>query len=206
MSELKQFAEIMESMKAYIDHVEKEAYQKGFETGQHEATTLEYQQGLNDAWGFASHLAYVSDSVTDSIYISANGGKGLLVAFGMTYEEAKKTYDEHFDKKRKADERIMFGDGLVTKTEGLRGIALSNEVNGSVYVWREDCVAYEASVDEWKKTGKTYSQLAELLEAMKGKQRGCSTCKYSDGSDVSKCSDCCLSKGYNKWELKEGAE
>ena len=33
-----------------------EAYHKGFEAGQHEATTLEYQQGLDDAWEAANWL------------------------------------------------------------------------------------------------------------------------------------------------------
>ena len=33
-----------------------EAYHKGFEVGQHEATTLEYQQGLDDAWEAAKKI------------------------------------------------------------------------------------------------------------------------------------------------------
>ncbi len=56
----------------------------------------------------------------------------------------------------------------MTKRGDMKGVALSNEVNGSVYVWREDCVAYEANVKEWKKTGETYPELVDLLKKMKG--------------------------------------
>lgn len=35
------------------------AYQKGYEAGQHEATTLEYQQGLDDAWEMAKRIVLI---------------------------------------------------------------------------------------------------------------------------------------------------
>lgn len=69
-----------------------------------------YQKRLNDAWSFAEHLAYISDDVTNSVYMSMNGGKGLLVAFGMSYEDAKKQYDEYFKKKKEEQESITAED------------------------------------------------------------------------------------------------
>ena len=57
-----------------------------------------------------------------------------------------------------------------------------------------------------KKTGRHFSQVAELLKVMKGEQRNCSTCKYDDGKGVPQCTGCFSSKGYNMWEPKEGAE
>lgn len=145
------------------------AYQKGYEVGQHEATTLEYQQGLDDAWGFASHLAYVSDSVTNSIYISANGGKGLLVAFGMTYEEAKKQYDEYFDKKQKADE-IKVGDEVEWGGEKIIVIQTFTpnlqkpQLHG---IGSNGCVYYAILIEDVKKTGRHFPQVVELIKAMK---------------------------------------
>lgn len=144
-----------------------EAYHKGFEVGSHEATTLEYQQGLNDAWECAKYLfSEMSNTEINLVFPHEwnNGGfKALMALHPQDAIDRIKAYEEQ----QKADKRIMFGDGLVTKHGGVNGIALSNEVNRCVYVWREDCVAYEASVDEWKKTGKTYPQVAELHEAMK---------------------------------------
>lgn len=42
------YTAIMRSMKCDIDYIAEEAYQKGYDAGQHEATTLEYQQGLEE--------------------------------------------------------------------------------------------------------------------------------------------------------------
>jgi len=152
-----------------LDKELEEAYQKGFEVGQHEATTLEYQRGLDDAWGFASHLAYVSDSVTNSIYISANGGKGLLVAFGMTYEEAKKQYDEYFDKKQKADAEIKVGDEVTPKSNDSNwlGVVVGVDDTNAMVMTRDGYTAmYRLEI--LKKTDKHFTQVAELLKAMKG--------------------------------------
>ena len=171
-----------------------EAYHKGFEAGSHEATTLEYQQGLEEGKKQAKAQAHLDVCHDIERVARANYQKGLNDAWGtiikialIPYAERSEIFDGQQDilsivqkfspsevtaklseyEQQKADKRIMFGDGLVTKHGGVNGIALSNEVNRCVYVWREDCVAYEYSVDEWKKTGKTYPQVAELLEAMK---------------------------------------
>lgn len=93
------------------------AYQKGYQDATVKISSDEqaiaekaYQKGLNDAWSFAEHLAYISDDVTNSVYMSMNGGKGLLVAFGMSYEDAKKQYDEYFKKKKEEQESITAED------------------------------------------------------------------------------------------------
>ena len=155
-----------------IDKALDEAYQKGFEVGQHEATTLEYQRGLDDAWGFASHLAYVSDSVTNSIYISANGGKGLLVAFGMTYEEAKKQYDEYFDKKQKADAEIKVGDEVIPIDAIRRPFVVVSTENNVIHGFEltDGYTPRGCHRDEtrWEKTGRHFKQAEELVKAMKG--------------------------------------
>ena len=100
-----------------LEQVRKEAYDKGYDDATEEIGSDEqaiadkaYQKGLNDAWSFAEHLAYISDDVTNSVYMSMNGGKGLLVAFGMSYEDAKKQYDEYFKKKKEEQESITTED------------------------------------------------------------------------------------------------
>ena len=58
----------------------------------------------NEVWEFAGHLINVSPSVTEDIYWSMNGGKGIEVAVEMSYQEAKAKYDAW--KKEKEDETI----------------------------------------------------------------------------------------------------
>lgn len=155
---------IKSSLKADRQKAIEETYQKGFEAGQHEATTLEYQQGLNDAWECMKAIAFLNKPRDMRDFFGCSTLGDVLIDYTASEAiEKLKAYEEQ----QKADERIMLGDGLVTKHGGVNGIALSNEVNRCVYVWREDCVAYAAGVDEWKKTGKTYPQVAELHEAMK---------------------------------------
>lgn len=43
------------------DQVEQEAYQRGYDAGSHEATSLEYQQGLDDAWDAARYIEKIRE-------------------------------------------------------------------------------------------------------------------------------------------------
>lgn len=166
------YEQVMGRMRMDIDYIAEEAYQKGFEVGQHEATTLEYQQGLDDAWECARRIALVKID-KDCPYFTVTELKKI---FGCsTVQSVFDTYSaseaieklKAHEEQQEQNRRIMFGDKLLTKKDHLGGVALSNEVNGSVYVWREDCVAYESSPQEWRKTGENIPQVAELLKAMK---------------------------------------
>ena len=142
----------------------EEAYKKGFEAGSHEATTQEYQQGLDDAWKAIEKLARTTYAQRTEIFDGLQDTLSIVQKFSPSEAiEKLKAHEEQQEQNR----RIMFGDKLLTKKDHLGGVALSNEVNGSVYVWREDCVAYESSPQEWRKTGENIPQVAELLKAMK---------------------------------------
>ena len=110
------------------DRVAKQAYQKGLENAWECARRLVWETSLNEA----EHMGFIAKEESAEIL------RDYTVTAAM---KAVELYDE------KQNKCIMFGDGLVTKHGGVNGIALSNEVNRCVYVWREDCVAYEASVD-----------------------------------------------------------
>lgn len=143
-----------------------EAYQRGFDDA-HKISVEEcrnkYEQGLNDAWSFAEHLAYVSDDITDSVYISMNGGKGLLVAFGMPYEEAKKMYDEYFERKKKAEEEFQVGDEVESE-DGETAYVLNPDYDGTLILSVEKYTCPQRqSKTKWKKTGFRNENIAELL-------------------------------------------
>ena len=57
----------------------------------------------------------------------------------------------------------------------------------------------EVKYRNMKKTGRHFPQVAELLEAMKGEQRNCSTCKHDNDGLGKICRRCA---GYEKWEPK----
>lgn len=78
-----------------------EAYQKGFEAGQHEATTLEYQQGLADAWEAARKIDDMSGNERHVCFGIAGA------AFKFTASEAIAKLREY--EQQKADE-IKVGD------------------------------------------------------------------------------------------------
>ena len=124
-----------------------------------------YQKGLDDAWKAANWLFNNNSVVADVFGLSDDQSiECVFLEYSPSDAIAKiKAYEEQQEQNR----RIMFGDKLLTKKDHLGGVALSNEVNGSVYVWREDCVAYESSPQEWRKTGENIPQVAELLKAMK---------------------------------------
>ena len=169
-----------------------------------------YQRGLDDAWEATKKIALMDTETSENV----TGYFGLFrIMENLTPMQAiakLKAYEEQ----KKADAEIEVGDE-VRNTLGLMGNAvgfvigttIEGDYNVSRYIdgkiktgtWRkENCV----------KTGKHSDAVVQLLSEMKGEQRICSTCKYSDGSDVPKCSDCFFSfpKGYNMWEPKEGAE
>ena len=222
-----------------LDKELEEAYQKGFEAGQHEATTLEYQQGLeegkkqaraqahldvchdiervahgnyqkglDDAWECAKKLfSEMSDTEINLVFPQEwnNGGfKALMALDPKDAIDRIKAYEEQ----QKAD-KIAVGDEVRSNNaiSDHSGIVLALSPGGnSAKVLENDGHMMWVAVNVLTKTGRRFNFLTALLEAMKGEQRICSTCKYSDGSDVSKCSDCFYTKGYNKWQPKEGAE
>jgi len=122
-----------------------------------------YQRGLKDAWTFAEHLVYISDDVTNSVYQSMNGGKGLLVAFGMPYEDAKKMYDEYFERKKKAEKEFQVGDE-VENEDGETAYVLNPDYDGELILSVEKYTCPQRqSKTEWKKTGFRNENIAKLL-------------------------------------------
>lgn len=192
-----------------------EAYQSGFEAGSHEATTLEYQQGLDDAWEMAKRIALVKIDKNCPYFTVAE----LKKIFGCsTYQSVFDTYSapEAIEKvkaheQQKADAEIVAGDEVKNTLELMNNAVgyfiepTNNEyyrvlryVNGKIDIvaWnKENCV----------KTGKHSDAVVQLLAEMKGKQRNCSTCKHLCVNSI-ECAECYSSKGYNRWEPKEGVE
>lgn len=186
-----------------IEQALTEAYRKGFEAGQHEATTLEYHQGLDDAWGIIIKIASIPYAERSEIFDGQQDILSIVQKFSPSEVTAKLREYE----RQKADE-IKVGDevrntlGLMDNAVGyVIGTTIEGDYNVSRYIdgkiktgtWRrENCV----------KTGKHSDAVVQLLAEMKGEQRNCSTCKHQLVNSI-ECVDC---RGFGKWEPKEGTE
>jgi hypothetical protein len=79
-------------------------------------------KGLQEAWEFANHLYSVGKDVTESIYMSMNGGKGIGVALEMPYADAIKEYEEWQDKAQTRE--IKSGDIVFNRNNKRNALVL----------------------------------------------------------------------------------
>ena len=123
---------------------------------------MNYNEGAEDAWEFASMLMNMHPDVAEDIYWSMNGGKGIGVAAEMTYSEAKAKYEAWKKKK----EEIHVGDEV--KYRGDNCVV--------VYVGADE--VYHLSDKHWSrcvvqgrqfltKTGRHFEEVEKLLERMR---------------------------------------
>ena len=147
-----------------------EAYQKGFEAGQHEATTLEYQQGLNDAWGTIIKIALIPYAERSETFDGQQDILSIMQKFSPSEVTAKlREYEQ-----QKADDEIKVGDevrntlGLMDNAVGyFIGTTIEGDYNVLRYIdgkiktgtWRrENCV----------KTGKHSYAVERMVAVLNG--------------------------------------
>lgn len=189
----------------------EEAYQKGFEAGSYEATTLEYQQGLNDAWECAKRIVLTKTN-ENSPYFTVDE---LIEIFGYcTSQNVLCTYSaseaiekvKAYEEQQKADAEIKVGDiitdgkinCLVIDITDKSYVALQGTDFEPVYIGKDYIKSYHNLHDS-----KDMRKIAEeISKAMKGEQRDCHTCKHQVASSI-ECVDC---RGFGKWESKEVTE
>ena len=185
-----------------LDEAMEEAYHKGLEAGQHEATTLEYQQGLNDAWEAARKIAQQWEEDTTEYRVVMDDSIRVTLD-SMTASEAiekVKAYEQ-----QKADAEIKVGDEVEAYSGRAVVFGTFTDTKGEKfcrYWYPSDDSFNKDKTENLKKTGRHFPQVAELIKAMKGKHRDCHTCKHKVVSSI-ECVDC---RGFGKWEPKEGAE
>lgn len=154
------------------------AYQKGFEAGQHEATTLEYQQGLDDAWECAKKIALIKTD-EDCPYFTVAELKKIFECSTLQSVFDTNSASEAIEKvkayeQQKADAEIKVGDEVCFVFAGGETIEpfivfSIKDDNGKKYY-----EGIQVSDGRWVggglkyyKTGRHFPQVAELLNAMK---------------------------------------
>ena len=175
----------------------EEAYQKGFEAGQHEATILEYQQGLDDAWETMNKIASIPYAKRSEIFDGQQDILSIVQKFSPS---------EAIDKLREYEQQkleIKVGDEVEAYSGRAIVFCTFTDTTGN-----KVCNYWYPSEDRFdrdktkklKKTGRHFSQVAELLKTIKSEQRDCHTCKHPDSIE---CVDC---RSFGRWQPKEGVE
>ena len=201
MSEKIPYEQVMGRMRMDIDYIAEEAYQKGFGAGQHEATTLEYQQGLNDAWECAKKLfSEMSNTEINLVFPQEwnNGGfKALMALHPQDAIDRIKAYEEQ--QNIKVGDIITDGkiNYLVIDITDKSYIALQGKDFEPSYIGK-DYIGLYHNLNDRKDMQK---MVEEINKAIKNEQRNCSTCKYIH--NILMCNTC---YDFNKWEPKEGTE
>lgn len=187
------------------DKALEEAYEMGYDEAkriyQNPNAESDFQNGLNTAWDVAKKIALMDTETSEN----ATGYFGLFRIMEhltpMQAIEKLKAYEEQ----QKADAEIKVGDEVEAYSGRAIVFSTSTDKEGKKFCryWYPSEERFNMDKTEnLKKTGRYFPQVAELLEAMKGEQRDCHTCKHQVASSI-ECVDC---HGFGKWESKEGAE
>jgi hypothetical protein len=121
----------------------------------------DYKQGTSDAWEFAGYLNEIGRDIVENIYLSMNGGKGLDVALEMTYEEAKKEFDEYYQKKR---EKNFCVGAEVKNKDGETAYVLDPDYGGYLVLSMKEYECPQIQIKEnWKCTGVINDQIEHML-------------------------------------------
>lgn len=121
----------------------------------------DYKRGTSDAWDFARHLNGIGQDIVGNIYLSMNGGKGMDVALEMTYEEAKKEYDEYYQKKR---EKNFCVGAEVENEDGETAYVLNPDYDGCLVLSMNEYACPQIQRKEnWKCTGAINDQIEHML-------------------------------------------
>lgn len=149
----------------------EEAYHKGFEAGSHEATTLEYQQGLDDAWECMKAIAFLNKPRDMRDFFGCSTLGDVLIDYTASEAiEKLKAYEEQ----QKADAEIKVGDEVCFVFAGGETIepfivfSIKDDNRKKYYEGIQTSDGRWVSGGlKYYKTGRHFPQVAELLEAMK---------------------------------------
>lgn len=181
---------IKSSLKGDRQKAIDEAYRKGFEAGSHEATTLEYQQGLNDAWEAITKIAKMPDGERmthfGEVWIS-----NILNAYSL---------EQIFTILQKSEfkpDEIKLPSAQPQRT----GYWINKYLHkGNI----RECSVCHVTQSVTVYDGKVMFKFCPYcgMKVLESEQRNCHTCKHQVVSSI-ECVDC---RGFGKWEPKEGAE
>lgn len=202
-------AEYINNNFADISKKVEEAYQKGYDEAkriyQNPNAESDNQKGLNDAWEAAREIARMWEEDTDTEHRVVIDDSIRITLDSMTASEAIAKL-KAYEQRKKADAEIKVGDEVKNTLDFMDnavGYFFGDSSDGCYKVLRYVDGKFKTGIwnkKDFKRTGKHSDAVVQLLEAMKGEQRDCSTCKHQVASSI-ECVDC---GGFKKWEPKCG--
>lgn len=200
MSDAIPYKQIIDRVKSDIDWIAEQAHAKGYNEAkliyQNPNAESDYQRGLNDAWETITKIAKMPDGERDKVF-GETRISNILNKFNTS--EIINILDGYEPDLIKVGDEVR-SNNAISDHNGVV-LALSPEGNG-VKVLENDGSMMWVAANVLTKTGRHFNFLMPLLEAMKGEQRNCHTCKHKVTSSI-ECVDC---HGFGKWEPKEGTE
>lgn len=159
-----------------MEEAYERGYNAGFECGQHDTATNEYQKGMDDAWKIAKRIVLMNVRERAAIFFPQ--------AEAVTHDEPFKTYSvsdaieklkRYEQKKAEEEAEIKVGDVLQHKNDHTTKIAVTgiheDGMISGICVGNSCENALGASFTNrdpanWVKTGRHFPQVAEILKAL----------------------------------------
>lgn len=176
----KAIKDAMNSIENRISHVYNQGYEDGIKDGKESIDdSAAYKTGLKTAWELARKVSNLGFNDTRQEIFGVRYGLSIDIIKNFSVEEVADKIEEYEEKQKQEDDEIKIGDEIKNKW-GTRGVVveIAPQYNGAtVYsvLWRNaerrcldksDWDSYEV----WKKTGRHFSQIEEVLEQMKGEE------------------------------------
>ena len=167
-----------EGMKKQAQELIDQAYQSGYKAGfdegvlHHNINIIDkwIEQGRNEAWDAAEKLVSMGYKECNKVL-----GDGVLtietiddIFVRCTASEAIKKIREYEQKKQKETEEIHVGDEVVRTDNNSKIGVVTRIVSDAMWLIFPDGLQICANnLKYWKKTGRTFPQISEVLEKMK---------------------------------------
>lgn len=154
--------EFLQKAHRTIENVYKTGYADGCSDKQHDLEH-DYAKGLEDAWEAARTVV---DCKVPYDFWELSSGQSMLAVFKRySAKEAIEKIREYEEEQKKAAE-IKIGDE-VTDNDGWEGVVMWISPDGKyIVIMQKDGAALHWKKESFKKTGRHFPQIAEVLKQM----------------------------------------
>lgn len=160
-----------EGMKRQAKELIEQAYNRGYKAGQESDKDIFIsgilEQGRNEAWEAAKRILTMGSKKQNEIF---GCFMDLTVMENVSASEAIEklsAYDE--EKKQEEDNVIRVGDEIQTLDGLIIGIVTYiSEIEGFSILWGDGSVGKRKILSDYKKTGRHFPEIAEVLKKMQG--------------------------------------
>jgi len=168
--------QVIEQIATQIEELIEETYQDGVEAGKEqgklpiERAAALVEQGRNEAWEAASKLVSMgykecNKVLNDGVFTIVTNDEIFVQCTASEAIEKIRAYEQ---KKQEEDAEIHVGDEVYNMYAEIIGIVTHiSEIEGFSILWRDGSVGKRKNISDFKKTGRHFPQISEVLKKMK---------------------------------------